>query len=187
MGADPVVILGLDAVALRDRLATGALKAANLAEALKATDQLTRNRNAGIVDMFGSSAGGDDALHIDLPECEEWPLKQKLEGERETLGHYLSGHPLDPYREELQALVGTDLGQLDSLWAARDQKGGTNKVVAVIGDGSGSSDDSSDSADDSAEKEEPKAEEKSEEKPAEEAPKAEAKKADEAPEAEKSN
>ncbi|WP_394000767.1 DNA polymerase III subunit alpha [Luteimonas sp. WGS1318] len=97
-----------------------------LPEALKATDQLTRNRNAGIVDMFGSSAGGDDALHIELPECEEWPLKQKLEGERETLGHYLSGHPLDPYREELQALVGTDLGQLDSLWAARDTKGGGN-------------------------------------------------------------
>ncbi|MDR7193119.1 DNA polymerase III subunit alpha [Luteimonas terrae] len=97
-----------------------------LPEALKATDQLTRNRNAGIVDMFGSSVGDSDALHIDLPECEEWPLKQKLDGERDTLGHYLSGHPLDPYRDELQALVGTDLGQLDSLWAARDQKGGGN-------------------------------------------------------------
>lgn len=34
MGVDPVAILGLDAVALRDRLATGALKAADLAEAL---------------------------------------------------------------------------------------------------------------------------------------------------------
>ena len=97
-----------------------------LPEALKATDQLNRNRNAGIVDMFGSSAGDGEALHIELPECEEWPLKQKLDGERDTLGHYLSGHPLDPYRDELQALVGTDLGQLDSLWAARDQKGGGN-------------------------------------------------------------
>ncbi|ASR42199.1 DNA polymerase III subunit alpha [Xanthomonas citri pv. mangiferaeindicae] len=97
-----------------------------LPEAIKATDQLARNRSAGIVDMFGSAMGGDDVLHIDLPECEEWPLRQKLDGERETLGHYLSGHPLDPYREELQALVGTDLGQLDSLWAARDAKAGGN-------------------------------------------------------------
>jgi len=97
-----------------------------LPEAVKATDQLARNRSAGIVDMFGSSSGDGDVLHIDLPECEEWPLKQRLDGERDTLGHYLSGHPLDPYREELQALVGTDLGQLDSLWAARDTKGGGN-------------------------------------------------------------
>ncbi|WP_159744362.1 DNA polymerase III subunit alpha [Luteimonas cellulosilyticus] len=96
-----------------------------LPEALKATDQLAKNRDAGMMDMFGSSNGQDD-LHIDLPECDDWPLKQILDGERDTLGHYLSGHPLDPYRAELQALVGTDLGQLDSLWAARDQKGGGN-------------------------------------------------------------
>ncbi len=96
-----------------------------LPEALKATDQLAKNRDAGMMDMFGSSNGQDD-LHIDLPECDDWPLKQTLDGERDTLGHYLSGHPLDPYRAELQALVGTDLGQLDSLWAARDTKGGGN-------------------------------------------------------------
>src|SRR5690606_27611120 len=37
--------------------------------------------------------------------------------------HYLSGHPLDPYREELRGLVGHDLGQLDQLWAARPESG----------------------------------------------------------------
>jgi len=95
-----------------------------LPEVLKATDQIARNRAAGMFDMFGSGGAAD--IHIELPTCAEWPLKQKLDGERDTLGHYLSGHPLDPYREELQALVGTDLGQLDSLWAARDTKGGGN-------------------------------------------------------------
>jgi len=56
----------------------------------------------------------------------EWPLAQKLAGERDTLGHYLSGHPLDPYRSELTALVGTDLGQLDALWESGSsaRKGG---------------------------------------------------------------
>ena len=29
-------------------------------------------------------------------ETDDWPLLQKLQGERDTLGHYLSGHPLDP-------------------------------------------------------------------------------------------
>ena len=86
-----------------------------LPEVLKATDQINRNRNAGMVDMFGNSSGAPD-IAIDLPICAEWPLSQKLNGERETLGHYLSGHPLDPYRDELQSLVGTHLGRLDQLF-----------------------------------------------------------------------
>ncbi len=86
-----------------------------LPEVLKATDQINRNRNAGMVDMFGNSSGAPDIV-IDLPTCAEWPLSQKLNGERETLGHYLSGHPLDPYRDELQTLVGTHLGRLDQLY-----------------------------------------------------------------------
>jgi len=88
-----------------------------LPEVLKATDQMARNRAAGMFDMFGG--GGTADIQIELPTCEEWPLKQKLDGERDTLGHYLSGHPLDPYHEELRGLVGHDLGELDQLWAAR--------------------------------------------------------------------
>ncbi len=100
-----------------------------LPEVLKATDQINRNRNAGMVDMFGNSSGAPDIV-IDLPTCAEWPLSQKLNGERETLGHYLSGHPLDPYRDELQTLVGTHLGRLDQLYESaapsrgRSQGGG---------------------------------------------------------------
>ncbi len=98
-----------------------------LPEVLKATEQIARNRDAGIVDMFGAGAStgpaGAPDIHIDLPTCPEWPLRQKLDGERDTLGHYLSGHPLDPCREELRGLVGHDLGQLDQLWAARPESG----------------------------------------------------------------
>ena len=94
-----------------------------LPEVLKATDQITKNRNAGMVDMFGNAAGAPD-IAIDLPTCAEWPLSQKLQGERDTLGHYLSGHPMDPYRDEVSALVGTDLGRLDALWdAAQSTRG----------------------------------------------------------------
>ncbi|RZA20604.1 MAG: DNA polymerase III subunit alpha, partial [Lysobacteraceae bacterium] len=110
-----------------------------LPEVLKATDQIAKNRDAGIVDIFGSSLSGDGAgvadIHIDLPHCDEWPLAQKLQGERETLGHYLSGHPMDPYREELQRLVGRDLSSLDALWEARPQearKGWRPEMQAVV-------------------------------------------------------
>ncbi|HSD17859.1 MAG TPA: DNA polymerase III subunit alpha [Thermomonas sp.] len=110
-----------------------------LPDVLKATDQIARNRDAGVVDMFGTtlSNGGTGAtgIHIDLPECGDWPLAQKLQGERETLGHYLSGHPMDPHRDELQRLVGHDLSSLDALWEARPQearKGWRQQMQAVV-------------------------------------------------------
>jgi DNA polymerase-3 subunit alpha len=92
-----------------------------LPEVLKATEQLARERDAGQVSLFGGFAETAPEARIELPETDEWPLVQKLTGERETLGHYLSGHPLDPYRDELTALVGHDLGQLDALWERAQQ------------------------------------------------------------------
>ena len=104
-----------------------------LPEVVKATDQLARERDAGQVSLFG---GGDSApaLEVHLSEVDEWPLSQKLAGERETLGHYLSGHPLDPYSDDLRALVGTDLGELDKLWsgAPQGEKKGWRPEVGVV-------------------------------------------------------
>jgi len=105
-----------------------------LPEVVKATDQLCKEREAGQVSLFG---GGDaaPALEVVLTQAEEWPLSQKLAGERESLGHYLSGHPLDPWRDDLRALVGSDLGELDKLWSGAGQgekKGWRPEVGAVI-------------------------------------------------------
>jgi DNA polymerase-3 subunit alpha len=57
-----------------------------------------------------------------------------LQGERDTLGHYLSGHPLDPYRDELQSLVGHDLGELDRLWSERpySERHGWRQEATVV-------------------------------------------------------
>jgi DNA polymerase-3 subunit alpha len=40
-----------------------------------------------------------------LLACKPWSMKQRLAGEKETLGFYLSGHPADPYQQELGRLV----------------------------------------------------------------------------------
>jgi len=105
-----------------------------LPEVLKATEQLAREREAGQVSLFGALPEAP-ALHLTLPDADEWPLQQKLQGERETLGHYLSGHPLDPFREELRSLVGHDLSDLDRLWSERpdsERKGWRPEMAVVI-------------------------------------------------------
>ncbi len=107
-----------------------------LPEVVKATEQLARERAAGQVSLFGGGIASDGApeLRIDLPQADDWPLLQKLQGERDTLGHYLSGHPLDPYRDELSALVGHDLGELDRLWSERpeDERRGWRQEATVV-------------------------------------------------------
>ncbi|WP_043958702.1 DNA polymerase III subunit alpha, partial [Lysobacter sp. A03] len=91
-----------------------------LPEVVRATEQLAREREAGQVSLFGGGDAGP-ALHIDLRETDEFPLGQLLAGERETLGHYLSGHPFDPYRDELLDLIGHDLGALERIWESRPE------------------------------------------------------------------
>ena len=91
-----------------------------LPEVVRATDQLAREREAGQVSLFGGGDSGP-ALQIELRETDEFPLGQLLAGERETLGHYLSGHPFDPYRDELFDLVGHDLGALERIWETRPE------------------------------------------------------------------
>jgi len=109
-----------------------------LPEVLKAADQIAKNREAGIVDMFGNAAAGTADIDVELPECVEWPPARLLQGERDALGHYLSGHPLDAHREELRALVGHDLGGLERIWERgaqapkQDGRGWRQDVPTVV-------------------------------------------------------
>jgi DNA polymerase-3 subunit alpha len=105
-----------------------------LPEVMKATEQLAREREAGQVSLFGGPAAASE-LRIELPETDDWPLLQKLQGERDTLGHYLSGHPLDPYRDELQGLVGHHLGDLERLFGERpegERRGWRQEATVVV-------------------------------------------------------
>jgi len=88
-----------------------------LPEVLKATEQWLEQEQAGQSSLFGSLGfepahhGNNRAIH--LPECNEWPLVQRLENERMVLGFYFSGHPFDPYANDIQHLGITDLAHLD--------------------------------------------------------------------------
>jgi DNA polymerase-3 subunit alpha len=86
---------------------------AQLPDASKAAEQALRDRQSGQNDMFGAPGpASDPVLAIELPTVAAWPLEQILTGERATLGHYLSGHPTDPWKDELAQLATCPLGEI---------------------------------------------------------------------------
>jgi DNA polymerase-3 subunit alpha len=64
--------------------------------------------------LFGQS---EDMIRteVELEHMEEYSSKEILEFERATLGFYVSGHPLDEYREQLDGISYTLSSQLDEV------------------------------------------------------------------------
>ncbi|CAX58356.1 DNA polymerase III subunit alpha [Erwinia billingiae Eb661] len=77
-----------------------------LPEALKAADQHAKAEAIGQADMFGVLA--EEPAHIEksYADIKRWPEQVQLDGERETLGLYLTGHPINQYLKEIERYVG---------------------------------------------------------------------------------
>jgi hypothetical protein len=89
-----------------DRLGTERwILSAAIDDALRAAEQNASNRDAGMSDLFGetveASTDGDDpyAPHRGV---RPWTDRERLQGERDTLGLYVTGHPIDEYEEEIR-------------------------------------------------------------------------------------
>ncbi len=77
---------------------------ANLDEAMQAGEQNARSHAAGQADIFAVAAAGPAPETATLRPVPEWNASQRLAGERETLGLYLTGHPIAPYEADLRYL-----------------------------------------------------------------------------------
>ncbi|MGB1091852.1 MAG: OB-fold nucleic acid binding domain-containing protein, partial [Oceanobacter sp.] len=81
---------------------------ASIEDAIRSAGQSAANEAAGMLDMFGE-VQAEEALTSDPYErhrhAREWPLKQRLEGEKETLGLFVTGHPFDEYEAEARHLA----------------------------------------------------------------------------------
>jgi DNA polymerase-3 subunit alpha len=82
-----------------------------LPECLRAAEQAARDAEAGQNDMFGA-ASATPAPRFKLTNVPEWPPEQRLAGERDTLGHYLSGHPTLLWRDTLAQLATCPIGEI---------------------------------------------------------------------------
>jgi DNA polymerase-3 subunit alpha len=50
-----------------------------------------------------------------VPPCEDWSTMEKLAKEKEVVGIYISGHPLDDYKFEMKYFCNSKLEALKSL------------------------------------------------------------------------
>ncbi|UJQ35888.1 DNA polymerase III subunit alpha [Aeromonas caviae] len=75
---------------------------ATLEEAMRAAEQHAKAQAVGQVDMFGVLTEEIDDVKRAFANVPHWPDKVWLEGERETLGLYLTGHPINQYSSELR-------------------------------------------------------------------------------------
>jgi DNA polymerase-3 subunit alpha len=84
--------------------------------AMEAGQRAQRARESGQEGLFGEAFSGEGA-HAEkpLPAVPDWPLREKLLGEKEMLGFYVTGHPLDQYDDKIRELATHDSGNLEGL------------------------------------------------------------------------
>jgi DNA polymerase-3 subunit alpha len=104
---------------------TRAQKFAAVEGAMEAGQRVHRDRESGQAGLFGEMMGGAEPHDQPLPNVPDWTEKDKLAGEKELLGFWVTGHPLDRYQEKVAELATHDTGNLEGL--------GKNAEVALCG------------------------------------------------------
>ena len=108
--------------------------------AVQAAEQQSRAQAAGQNDLFGLAAPVAPAAGDDVAEAgttlPEWSEAVRLAGERETLGLFLTGHPITEYERELRPIVSGRIADIGGAKPVGGNEGGwrgPGKNVTVAG------------------------------------------------------
>ena len=85
-----------------------------LDRAIESGTRVSRDRAMGQHGLFGMVAG-EEKLEMPLANLADWTSEQKLAGEKEMLGIYVSGHPLDRFRDKISDLATHFTDKLEDL------------------------------------------------------------------------
>jgi DNA polymerase-3 subunit alpha len=100
---------------------------ASLTLALQTAEQNDRDQSTGQNDLFGGAVAAGEVADR-FSSAPEWSDEERLAGEKDTLGLYLSGHPITRFEAELDSFTSVRLSDLRA-------KPGDTQVVAgfVVG------------------------------------------------------
>ncbi|OZV70550.1 DNA polymerase III subunit alpha [Winogradskyella aurantia] len=85
-----------------------------LEKAIKYGAKHQENENSAQVSLFGD-ASEVQISEPQVPPCEEWGTMEKLAREKEVVGIYISGHPLDDFKIEMQTFCNATLNLFNDL------------------------------------------------------------------------
>jgi len=85
-----------------------------LPDALRMSNQHHRDQGVGQSDLFGGAITIEQDQQV-CPVLEEWPERQRLDQEKKSLGLYLTGHPINAYKEELNQMISHRLVELAEI------------------------------------------------------------------------
>jgi DNA polymerase-3 subunit alpha len=94
---------------------TRSQKFAAVEGAMEAGARAQRDRESGQVGLFGEPLPGEEHPAKPLPNVPDWTEKDKLAGEKELLGFWVTGHPLDRYADKVGELATHDSSTLEGL------------------------------------------------------------------------
>jgi DNA polymerase-3 subunit alpha len=99
---------------------TRSQKLAAVEGAMESGQRVWRDRESGQGGLFGELLGAAETHAKPLPEVPDWTEKDKLAGEKEMLGFWVTGHPLDRYADKIAELATHDSQSLEGLSKGAD-------------------------------------------------------------------
>ncbi|MEX2367216.1 MAG: DNA polymerase III subunit alpha, partial [Pseudohongiellaceae bacterium] len=79
---------------------------ASMSEAIRTAEQCSRIEASGVEDLFGEIVPlADEDVYANFKHVRPWSDQRRLQEEKETLGLYLSGHPIEQYLPEIQMMT----------------------------------------------------------------------------------
>jgi DNA polymerase-3 subunit alpha len=88
--------------------------------AIETGNRAAKDRDSGQGGLFGGGPAEEPHSEPALPKANDWTLKEKLQGEKELLGFYVTGHPLDNYEDKIAELATHDSSKLEGLEKGAD-------------------------------------------------------------------
>jgi DNA polymerase III subunit alpha len=84
-----------------------------LENAMKFGANYQESLNSDQISLFGAE-NNTEVLEPEIPKAEEWPLIYKLNREKEVVGIFISGHPLDSFKLEIDSFCNGDVSMLNN-------------------------------------------------------------------------
>ena len=103
---------------------------------MESISQAARDNISGQIDLFGDFEGEKARpVTIPMPQVEEYSPREKMAMEKETTGLYLTGHPMDEYRDAARKLGAVPVGAVLGDFAAEGgpERFADNQYVTLAG------------------------------------------------------